>query len=68
MGGEKYEAMRGNTLLMAIPCLCVLCMLLKPNAFAANLGGGLDLRANRRILFRLIEAGYLITTFASART
>jgi hypothetical protein len=48
---------------MAISCLCILCMLLKPNALAANLGGGLDLRANRRISFRLIEAYYLITTF-----
>jgi peptidoglycan-associated lipoprotein len=32
-------------------------------AFAANLGGGLDLRANRRFSFRLIEADYLLTTF-----
>jgi outer membrane immunogenic protein len=31
-------------------------------AFAANLGGGLDLRANRRFSFRLIEADYLLTT------
>jgi outer membrane immunogenic protein len=31
-------------------------------AFAANLGGGLDLRANRRFSFRLIEADYLVTT------
>jgi outer membrane immunogenic protein len=32
-------------------------------AFAANLGGGLDLRANRRFSVRLIEADYLLTTF-----
>jgi peptidoglycan-associated lipoprotein len=32
-------------------------------AFAANLGGGLDLRANRRFSFRLVEADYLVTTF-----
>lgn len=32
-------------------------------AFAANIGGGLDLRANRRFSFRLIEADYLLTTF-----
>jgi peptidoglycan-associated lipoprotein len=32
-------------------------------AFAANLGGGLDLRANRRFSFRLVEADYLLTTF-----
>lgn len=32
-------------------------------AFAANLGGGLDLRASRRISFRLVEADYLITSF-----
>jgi hypothetical protein len=31
-------------------------------AFAANLGGGLDLRASRRFSFRLIEADYLVTT------
>jgi peptidoglycan-associated lipoprotein len=31
-------------------------------AFAANLGGGLDLRANQRFSFRLIEADYLVTT------
>jgi peptidoglycan-associated lipoprotein len=31
-------------------------------AFAANLGGGLDLRASRRCSFRLLEAGYLVTT------
>ena len=32
-------------------------------AFAASLGGGLDLRASRRFSFRLIEADYLLTTF-----
>jgi outer membrane immunogenic protein len=32
-------------------------------AFAANLGGGLDLRANRRFSVRLVEADYLLTTF-----
>jgi peptidoglycan-associated lipoprotein len=32
-------------------------------AFAANLGGGLDLRANPRFSVRLIEADYLLTTF-----
>jgi peptidoglycan-associated lipoprotein len=32
-------------------------------AFAANLGGGLDLRASRRFSIRLVEAGYLLTTF-----
>jgi peptidoglycan-associated lipoprotein len=31
--------------------------------FAANLGGGLDLRANRRFSFRLAEADYLSTSF-----
>ena len=31
-------------------------------AFAANLGGGLDLRASQRFSFRLIEADYLVTT------
>jgi outer membrane immunogenic protein len=31
-------------------------------AFAANLGGGLDLRANRRFSIRLIEGDYLLTT------
>jgi hypothetical protein len=31
-------------------------------AFAANFGGGLDLRANRRFSIRLIEADYLLTT------
>ena len=33
------------------------------NAFAANLGGGLDLRLNHRFSIRLIEADYLLTTF-----
>jgi outer membrane immunogenic protein len=32
-------------------------------AFAANLGGGLDLRATPRLSIRLIEADYLVTTF-----
>jgi outer membrane immunogenic protein len=31
--------------------------------FAANVGGGLDLSANRRLSFRMIEADYLVTTF-----
>ena len=32
-------------------------------AFAANLGGGLDLRIDRRFSLRLVEADYLVTTF-----
>jgi outer membrane immunogenic protein len=32
-------------------------------AFAANVGGGLDLRANRWFSIRLVEADYLVTTF-----
>ena len=32
-------------------------------AFAANFGGGLDLRASARFSVRLFEAGYLLTTF-----
>jgi outer membrane immunogenic protein len=32
-------------------------------AFAANIGGGLDLKVDRRFAIRLIEADYLITTF-----
>jgi outer membrane immunogenic protein len=32
-------------------------------AFAANLGGGLDLHASRHFSFRLVEADYLVTTF-----
>jgi outer membrane immunogenic protein len=32
-------------------------------AFAANLGGGLDLHASRRFSLRLVEADYLVTTF-----
>jgi peptidoglycan-associated lipoprotein len=32
-------------------------------AFAANLGGGLDLGVSRRFSLRLIEADYLVTTF-----
>jgi outer membrane immunogenic protein len=35
-------------------------------AFAANVGGGLDLKASRRFSLRLIEAGYLVTTFDNA--
>ncbi len=31
-------------------------------AFAANMGGGLDLRINRRFSLRLAEADYLLTT------
>jgi len=31
-------------------------------AFAANLGGGLDLHASRRLSVRLVEADYLLTT------
>ena len=31
-------------------------------AFAANLGGGLDLRVSRRFSIRLVEADYLLTT------
>jgi len=34
-----------------------------PAAFAANLGGGLDLRAGHRLSFRLIEVDYLLTPF-----
>jgi len=32
-------------------------------AFAANFGGGLDLRVNPRFSIRLVEADYLLTTF-----
>jgi outer membrane immunogenic protein len=32
-------------------------------AFAANLGGGIDLRATRHFAIRLVEAEYLVTTF-----
>ena len=32
-------------------------------AFAANVGGGIDLRASRRFSIRLIDAEYLVTTF-----
>jgi peptidoglycan-associated lipoprotein len=32
-------------------------------AFAANLGGGLDVHATRRFSVRLVEADYLLTTF-----
>jgi peptidoglycan-associated lipoprotein len=32
-------------------------------AFAAHVGGGLDLRANHRFSVRLVEADYLLTTF-----
>lgn len=34
-------------------------------SFAANLGGGLDLRVNPRFSLRLIEAEYLLTTFTN---
>ena len=33
------------------------------DAFAANLGGGIDYRLNRRFALRLAEADYLLTTF-----
>jgi hypothetical protein len=32
-------------------------------AFAGNFGGGLDLRVTPRFSVRLVEAGYLLTTF-----
>jgi len=32
-------------------------------AFAANMGGGADIRLNRRLSLRLVEADYLVTTF-----
>jgi outer membrane immunogenic protein len=32
-------------------------------AFAANVGGGIDLRATRHFSIRLVEADYLVTTF-----
>jgi peptidoglycan-associated lipoprotein len=32
-------------------------------AFAANAGGGLDLRVSPRVSLRLVEADYLVTTF-----
>jgi peptidoglycan-associated lipoprotein len=35
-------------------------------AFAAILGGGLDLKTSRRFSLRLIEADYLVTTFDNA--
>jgi outer membrane immunogenic protein len=35
------------------------------NGFAAKLGGGLDAHINQRLSFRLIEADYLVTTFAN---
>jgi peptidoglycan-associated lipoprotein len=34
-------------------------------AFAANLGGGFDLRASHRFSIRLVEASYLLTTFGN---
>jgi outer membrane immunogenic protein len=34
-------------------------------AFAANLGGGLDLRINRRFSLRVVEADYLLTLFVN---
>jgi peptidoglycan-associated lipoprotein len=33
------------------------------DAFAASIGGGVDLRVNRRFSFRLADASYLLTTF-----
>ena len=33
------------------------------SAFAANIGGGVDLRINHRVSIRLAEADYLLTTF-----
>lgn len=36
------------------------------NAFAMEIGGGLDLRLHSRWAVRLIEANYLLTNFASA--
>ncbi len=35
------------------------------NAFAASLGGGLDLPINHRVSLRLFEADYLVTTFGN---
>jgi outer membrane immunogenic protein len=35
------------------------------NGFAANVGGGLDAYVNRRMALRLVEADYLVTTFAN---
>ena len=35
-------------------------------AFAANLGGGIDLRPKGRFAFRLVEADYIVTTFDNA--
>jgi peptidoglycan-associated lipoprotein len=32
-------------------------------SFAANFGGGLDLRTNQRLSIRLVEADYMLTTF-----
>lgn len=36
-------------------------------AFASNIGGGLDLKARRRLAIRLIEADYLLTTVDNSR-
>jgi peptidoglycan-associated lipoprotein len=38
------------------------------SAFAANAGGGLDLRLNHRLSLRLVEADYLPTTFNNGTT
>jgi peptidoglycan-associated lipoprotein len=35
------------------------------NAFAATVGGGIDLSLNRRFALRLIEADYIVTTFSN---
>ncbi len=37
-------------------------------AFAANAGGGVDLRASHRFSVRLVEADYLVTTFNNGTT
>lgn len=35
------------------------------NAFAAAIGGGLDYNAGRKIAIRIVQAGYVVTTFAN---
>ena len=35
------------------------------NAFAATVGGGVDLRVNRTFALRLLEADYFVTTFSN---
>lgn len=37
-------------------------------AFAANVGGGVDLHASHRFYIRLVEADYLVTTFNNGST